>query len=69
LLPGGRARGRRRGIRKPIRFDGNDAQFYGGLALLGIGLSFAISWAVALSVVGAALALSAAATAFFEAGR
>ncbi len=41
---------------KPSRFDGNDLLFFAGLALLGVGLAFALSWAVALIVVGGILA-------------
>lgn len=37
------------------RFDGNDLFYYAGLALLGLGLAFAVSWAAALAVVGGVL--------------
>ncbi len=40
---------------KPSRFDGNDLLFFAGLALMGTGLAFAISWAIALAVVGGIL--------------
>ena len=46
------------------RFDGNDLMFYGGLVLLGLGLAFAISWPVALVVVGAVLAVVGFANAY-----
>jgi hypothetical protein len=39
------------------RFDGNDLLFYAGLLLLGVGLAFAVSWPVALVVIGATLAV------------
>lgn len=42
---------------KKSRFDSNDVLFYAGLLLLGAGLAFAVSWPVALAVVGAALAI------------
>lgn len=41
----------------PTRFDGNDLLFYAGLILLGIGLTFSVSWATALVVVGTTLAV------------
>ena len=43
--------------KKPDRFDRNDVQFYAGLLLVGVGLTFAVSWAVALVVVGAVIAI------------
>lgn len=42
---------------EPVRFDRNDALFYAGLLLLGVGLAFSVSWPVALVVLGAVLAL------------
>lgn len=39
------------------RFDGNDLLFYAGLLLLGVGLAFAVSWPIALVVIGATLAV------------
>lgn len=38
------------------RFDSNDATYYGGLFLLGLGLAFGVSWQTALIVVGSVLA-------------
>jgi len=43
-------------LRVRPRFDSNDAIYYGGLLLLGIGLAFGVSWQVALMVIGAILA-------------
>ena len=47
-----------------MRFDGNDLNFYAGLVLLGTGLAFAISPAVALAVAGAILVVVGAASAW-----
>ncbi len=43
---------------KPARFDGNDLHFYLGLVLLGAGLAFALSWPVAVAIIGGILTLT-----------